>query len=91
MNLPLFDRPVQTSAQFKRDDVRRVIEAKTGPFLEVVGGQPTGREYRILELLSGTLVAEFTDDGARVMPAPTCTDTLLRDGLHFGTMREVRS
>lgn len=70
--------------------VLRIIEAKTGPFTEIRNGEKTGREFRVLELHSGQLVCEWTDTGERFAPPPTCSRIFIADGLHVGTMREVR-
>lgn len=66
-------------------DVRRVIQHKAGPLLELVDGKPTGREFQILELRDGSYVQRFTDDGSRAPATKATTSFFIADCLTGGT------
>lgn len=42
-------------------DVKRIVQHKRGPFVQLLDGKPSGREFRFIELHDGQLFAEFTD------------------------------
>lgn len=100
--LPLFDPPavkapsqIDESAtcsirQFDRSDVLRVIQLKAGPRTVLRDGKLTGRTWRAVELTSGQWVREW-DDGHRDALPPGLSSFYISDGLHYGTLVEVRS
>lgn len=101
MNLPLFDPPPADPAEsphkpcikdtgFDRPDVLRIVQHKAGPFRQLLNGQPSGREFRYVELQEHSLWIEFTDNGERI-PAPALTAMLIDDGLASGMFVEVRA
>ncbi len=65
----------------------RIVQHKTGRFIEVRDGGPTGRKFRFVELHDRSIWYVF-DDGSRV-PAPALIVLQIEDGLRNGMYVEV--
>ncbi len=68
-------------------DVLRAVQHKTGRFIEVREGGPTGRKFRFVELQDHSIWYVF-DDGSRV-PAPALIVLQIEDGIQNGMYVEV--
>jgi hypothetical protein len=69
--------------------VERILQPKPGPFLELQNGQPTGREYQLIQLIDGRFFWQFTDNGER-RKAPNGYSTIfIDDAIRYGTLVEV--
>lgn len=95
MTLPLFDvpdapekRPENIRTSEFHSDVKRLVQAKSGPFIEVKDGQPTGRQFRIAELTNGNIRRFFLTGEDERSPVAV-TSFLIDDAIRFGTMVEV--
>lgn len=69
-------------------DVKRIITHKIGLFTQLLGGKPTGREFRLIELYDGSTFAEFTD-GEREAVDQISYQSWITLGFRNGSLIEV--
>jgi hypothetical protein len=98
-NLSLFD--VAAHSEKSPENVRtfwpqsavlsivRIITTKAGAFRELRDGQPTGREFFLIELEDGRILREFSD-GSIEPPTVATTRFLIDDAIRGGVFAEVR-
>ncbi len=69
-------------------DVKRIVQHVRGPFRQLLNGQPTGREFRFVELHDSSCWYEFTDNGERV---PVPFTGYIEDGIRARMFVEILS